>query len=112
MHESESRRCRFVDRDLGRVAPSSLKGNLEWKWNMSRHTAQRKKRKICHLMRSSSLKATRKQMSWQKQERYFDEGCMAEARAKTNAARKRRGCIQLCSMQSAFTVWWKNGKIV
>ena len=36
----------------------------------------------------------------------FDEGCMAEMRAKTVQQERP------CSMQRAFTVWWKNGRIV
>ena len=43
----------------------------------------------------------------------LDEGFMAEVRAKTvRRERERSKCTQPCSMQPAFTVWWKNGRIV
>ena len=42
----------------------------------------------------------------------LDEAFMAEARAKTVQQEREKKCAQPCSMQPAFTVWWKNGRIV
>ena len=44
----------------------------------------------------------------------LDEGFMAEVRAKTVQQEREREkkCTQPCSMHPAFTVWWKNGRIV
>ena len=35
---------------------------------------------------------------------------MAQARARSS--RKEKKCMQLCSVQPAFLVWWENGRIV
>ena len=40
-----------------------------------------------------------------------DEGFMAEV-SKHSSTREREKCTQPCSRQPAFTVWWKNGRIV
>ena len=42
----------------------------------------------------------------------LDEGFMAQARAKTFQQEREKKCLQPCSMQPAFTVWWRNGKTV
>ena len=42
----------------------------------------------------------------------LDEGFMAEVIAKTVHEEREKKCTQPCSMQPAFTVWWKKGRIV
>ena len=42
----------------------------------------------------------------------LDEGFMAEVRAKTVQQKIEKKCSQPYSMQPAFTVWWKNGRLV
>ena len=42
----------------------------------------------------------------------LDEGFLAEARADTMQQKREEVHTQLCSMQPASFVWWRNGKIV
>ena len=42
----------------------------------------------------------------------LNEGVMAESRAKTVQHEREKRCMQPCSMQPAFTVWWKTGRTV
>ena len=82
-----------------------------WKWSMLRRTAPRRVRKIFRTLRSLSPKATRRRMIWQKQEQCGTKGLWRK-REEKQYSRSEMRCTQVCSMQPAFTVWWRNGKIV
>ena len=75
------------------------------------HTAQRKIRKICRTLRSLSLLTKRRRMSWQKQEQCWTKDSWRK-REQRQCSKKEKRCMQLCSTQPAFTVWWRNGKTV
>ena len=59
-------------------------------------------------LRSSSLKATRRRMSWQKKEQCWTKGLWRK-REQRQCSKKDKRCFQFCSMQPAFTAQWKNG---
>ena len=81
---------------------------------MQRHTAQRKKRKRCRTLRSSSPKATRRRTSWQKKEQCWTNAgrrVHGGSESKDNAAGARRDVCSL-AVCSELSVKWKNGRTV
>ena len=67
-NQAKSGRCRFVDENLGRITWSGRKGILV------EVEHKKRKRKICRILRSSSPKAVRRLMSWQKKEHCWMKG--------------------------------------
>ena len=54
---------------------------------------------------------TRKRMSWQTQERCWMKDSWRRQEQKRSSSKEKK-YMQLCSMQPAFTVWWRNGRTV
>ena len=52
-----------------------------------------------------------KTMSWQRREQCWMKDLWRKQRQKQFNKREKR-CTQPCSVQPAFAVWWRNGKIV
>ena len=67
-----------MDQNLGIISWSGRKRHLG-----GSGTCTKKEREICCSLRSSSRKAMRRQMTWQKPEQCWTKGFMAEARAET-----------------------------
>ena len=69
---------------------------------------ERKERYVAFL-RSSSPKAMRRPMSWQKKEHCWTQGLWRKQDRKL-CSRRGRWCTQLCSTRPASTAWQKNGQ--
>ena len=97
---------------MGRTAPSGLKRNLGGS-GACQGAPHKDKKDISHFEKFAT-EGNEKADELAKVGAMLDEGFMAEVRAKTvRRERERRSkCTQPCSMQPAYTVWWKNGRIV
>ena len=85
MYQAKSGRCRFMDENLGKITWSGRDVHLG-------------------CSRSSSRKAMRRPMSWQKQEHSWMNGLWRKQEQKL-CSRKERVCTQPCSMRPASTAW-------
>ena len=104
VHQANSGRCRFMDQNLGRTALFGRKGILVEVQHVKAHHTKKRKERYDALMRSSSPKAMRRPMSWQKKEHYWTQGLWQKQDRKLCSRRGRR-CTQLCSMRPASTAW-------
>ena len=69
----------------------------------------KKEKQICRSLRSLLLKATRRLMSWKKQEQCWMKDFWQKQKQKLFIKKEKR-CVQHCSMRPAFTVVveWKD----
>ena len=99
MHRPESWRCFLVDQDL---AAREIVVEVE---HVKTHRTEKDKKEMSHFEKfvtdgnEEADELAKAGALW--------VGFIAEPRAKTV-----KKCPQPCSMQPAFTVWWKNGGIV
>ena len=103
---SQGREMPICGSRSGKNCTARLEERLWLKWSMSRHTVQRKKRKICRTLKILLQKATRRRMNWQKQEQSWMKALWRKEDQKLCSRSEKE---VYAALQYAE---WKNGRVV
>ena len=96
---------------MGRVVPSGLKRILMEVEHVKAHRTKKEKKEMSHFEKFvTEGNETADELA--KAGALMDEGFICGRKGENSAAREREEVYAAFSTQPAFTVWWKNGKVV